>query len=330
MVLDELDHLETGDQEVLFKIFQWAFVKNSNLILVGIANALDLTDRFLPRLRGNNLKPQELAFAPYTAEQITQIITYRLRSLAGTENDPSAPVPLIHPAAIQLCAKKTAANTGDLRKALDICRRAVEVVEEEVRSRDTSDDAAAAGDRKHALLAGQSGALSSLSLCDAPRASVAQVARICAQAFGGTTVQRIQKLNLQQKAILCVLVAGERALAASANAGTGSGARMTLRRLFDEYGDACERERMLASLQLNEFLEVIGALESAGVVNVTGVCGRKGLGSTRDNNRVPRGSRAGGTGYFNEFEQRKISSNVHLMDLVTAVSSVGVLAQFLP
>lgn len=35
--------------------------------------------------------------------------------------------------AIQFCARKIAAVSGDMRKALDICRRAVEMVESEVK-----------------------------------------------------------------------------------------------------------------------------------------------------------------------------------------------------
>lgn len=40
---------------------------------------------------------------------------------------------VIEPSAIQFCAMKVAAVAGDMRKALDICRRAVEAVETEVR-----------------------------------------------------------------------------------------------------------------------------------------------------------------------------------------------------
>lgn len=35
--------------------------------------------------------------------------------------------------AVQFCARKIAAVSGDMRKALDICRRAVELVETEVK-----------------------------------------------------------------------------------------------------------------------------------------------------------------------------------------------------
>ncbi len=53
LVLDELDQLvdSRGHQEVLYSIFEWTQLRNSNLALIGIANSLDLTDRILPRLK---------------------------------------------------------------------------------------------------------------------------------------------------------------------------------------------------------------------------------------------------------------------------------------
>ena len=40
---------------------------------------------------------------------------------------------VMEPAAIQLCARRVAAMSGDVRKALNVCRRAVEMVESEQR-----------------------------------------------------------------------------------------------------------------------------------------------------------------------------------------------------
>jgi cell division control protein 6 len=65
VTLDEVDHLLELDIDLFYNIFEWSLQKSSSLVLVGIANALDLTDRFLPRLKARGLKPQLLPF-PHT------------------------------------------------------------------------------------------------------------------------------------------------------------------------------------------------------------------------------------------------------------------------
>ncbi|NXV24168.1 CDC6 protein, partial [Cepphus grylle] len=93
----------------------------------GLANALDLTDRSLARLGAHPAGgPRLLHFQPYTREQLTAILQERLGQVAGDT--------VLDAAALQFCARKVSAVSGDARKALDVCRRAVEVVELEVRS----------------------------------------------------------------------------------------------------------------------------------------------------------------------------------------------------
>ncbi|NXS52442.1 CDC6 protein, partial [Brachypteracias leptosomus] len=127
LVLDELDQLESKGQDVLYTLFEWPRLPNSRLVLVGLANALDLTDRGLSRLSACPAgSPRLLHFPPYTREQLSTILTDRLGQVAGD--------PVLDAAALQFCARKVSAVSGDARKALDVCRRAVEVVELEVRS----------------------------------------------------------------------------------------------------------------------------------------------------------------------------------------------------
>lgn len=65
--------------------------------------------------------PQLLHFSPYTSENICEIIKNRLSNLPS----------IYDKVAIQFCARKVSSVNGDLRKALDISRRAVELVEME-------------------------------------------------------------------------------------------------------------------------------------------------------------------------------------------------------
>jgi cell division control protein 6 len=96
-------------------------------VLIGIANTLDLTDRILPRLEAReNCKPQLLNFPPYTRNQIAAILQDRLNQVSKDQVPDSAE--------IQFCARKVSSVSGDIRKALDVCRRAIEIVESRVRS----------------------------------------------------------------------------------------------------------------------------------------------------------------------------------------------------
>ena len=40
---------------------------------------------------------------------------------------------MLEPSAVQFCARKISAVAGDMRKALDVCRRSVELVEQDIR-----------------------------------------------------------------------------------------------------------------------------------------------------------------------------------------------------
>ncbi|XP_055686006.1 cell division control protein 6 homolog [Lutzomyia longipalpis] len=122
LVLDEIDQLVGNKQAVLYTIYEWPRKFSKQLILVGIANSLDLTDRLLTRLQSRcELQPRLMHFPAYTKVQISQILTQRLEE-GGVSG-------LFPPATLQLLAGKVAAISGDVRRALDIGRRIVEVAE---------------------------------------------------------------------------------------------------------------------------------------------------------------------------------------------------------
>lgn len=67
-------------------------------------------------------RPRLLNFPPYDKDQLVAILDQKVPSLLspGVTFDPSA---------VQFCARKVSSVHGDLRKAVDICRRSVEVLE---------------------------------------------------------------------------------------------------------------------------------------------------------------------------------------------------------
>ena len=131
IVLDEIDELESKSQDVLYTLFRWPAIDMSRVVVIGIANTLDFTTRSLKRLR--SLDVMEVNFQPYTKEQVKGILSARLTE-ASSEGDE----PLIKDSALELCARKVASFSGDIRKALDVCRRAIELVEVETRNSNTS------------------------------------------------------------------------------------------------------------------------------------------------------------------------------------------------
>nr|CAD1817712.1 unnamed protein product [Ananas comosus var. bracteatus] len=98
--------------------------KCNALVKGGIANAIDLADRFLPKLESLNCKPLVITFHAYLKDQILKIIQQRLMVLGYD---------VFQPLALEFCARKVAAASGDMRRALGVCRSAIEVLEEELR-----------------------------------------------------------------------------------------------------------------------------------------------------------------------------------------------------
>ncbi|KAK7387221.1 hypothetical protein VNO78_27826 [Psophocarpus tetragonolobus] len=124
IVADELDYLITKDRAVLHDLFMLTTFPFSRCILIGVANAIDLADRFLPRLTSLNCKPIVVNFRAYSKDQILNILEERLNEL---------PYTVFQQQALELCARKIAAASGDMRNALCICGSAIEMLEAEIR-----------------------------------------------------------------------------------------------------------------------------------------------------------------------------------------------------
>ncbi|KAI9306550.1 P-loop containing nucleoside triphosphate hydrolase protein [Cunninghamella echinulata] len=184
IILDEIDHLVTKDQDVLYKIFEWASLPQSRLVLIGIANALDLTDRVLPRLRAKNCEPQLLHFNPYQVNDISAIIKDRLTSLNGQ---------LVQPPAIELCARKVAASKGDLRTALDVCRQAIEIAEKEYKRKPNINPL------------GNHNCQPQQQQQQQPKVTIAHIVKVLQSVFGNPMMEKLNQFNLQQKIVLGTL-----------------------------------------------------------------------------------------------------------------------------
>nr|XP_054753992.1 cell division control protein 6 homolog isoform X1 [Lytechinus pictus]XP_054753997.1 cell division control protein 6 homolog isoform X2 [Lytechinus pictus] len=258
LVLDEIDHLDSKGQEVLYTMFEWPSLPKSRLVLVGVANSLDLTDRILPRLQSRpKCRPELLHFAPYTRTQISTILQDRLKesTVDGTA--------VVDPMAVQLCARKVAAVAGDVRKALDVCRRAVEIVEADIR-RQSILKPSGGSPRKTLLSPVKSSARNSPkkgSPSKLPKkVSLLQVSNVINEVYGSGVMtssgSKGQSFPLQQKLVICTVLLMVK---------EGKAREVTLGKVHDTYSKICA-SRHVAPVDQSEFLSLCQLIETRGVL----------------------------------------------------------------
>lgn len=127
VIIDELDQLVTKNQHVMYNFFNWPTYPNSKLIVIAIANTMDLPERLLTNKIASRLGLRRYGFRGYTEEELGIIIAHRL-TLLSEENKRKVTV---SQDAMSYASKKVALVSGDARRALTICRRAVEIAESE-------------------------------------------------------------------------------------------------------------------------------------------------------------------------------------------------------
>ena len=122
VLMDELDQLVTRTQSVMYNFFNWPGLRHSRLIVLAVANTMDLPERTLSNKISSRLGLSRILFPGYTYEQLMEIVRSRLEGVPGGSA-------VVDGDAVQFAARKVAAVSGDARRCLDICRRAVEIAE---------------------------------------------------------------------------------------------------------------------------------------------------------------------------------------------------------
>ncbi|KAL6294554.1 hypothetical protein ACE6H2_002696 [Prunus campanulata] len=117
LLIDELDLLLTRNQSVLYNILDWPTKPHSKLVVIGIANTMDLPEKLLPRI-SSRMGIERLCFGPYNYQQLQEIVSSRLKGINAFKEQ-----------AIEYASRKVAAISGDARRALEICRRAAEITD---------------------------------------------------------------------------------------------------------------------------------------------------------------------------------------------------------
>lgn len=255
IVLDEMDNIVKSSEQALYELFTCASPKKEDcsLLLIGIANALDLTDRFLPRLKSNCIDPKIIRFLPYTANQIKEIITDKLISFQS-DKEPGTKIvvpPMVAPNAIVFCSRKAAVNTGDLRNAFDIMYQSLDSFEQSVLQSQSIEH------------------LNKKPLSELPKMSLTQVVKVCTRAFTINYQEKINHLNFQQRIVLGFLFKFEekyqKSLVDKKNSDLGS-----INAFFEYYTKRLQSmDKVTNALKRSEFLEIITALETQSMVTLT-------------------------------------------------------------
>ncbi|KAL4853005.1 Cell division control protein 6 [Chlorella vulgaris] len=203
VVLDELDALLSGSkgEKLMESLFAMAAADGSRLLLLGIANSVDLVQRLMRpggALHRRNLKPAHEIFATYLSRQFSQVLHQRLGALPGQVFDGKA---------IELCSRKMANGSGDMRWALEACSQALELAVKEAAAAAAaaaSEVAAVqeAADRPAGAAAASSGPPPSRLV--GLRHMAAALSRITGGiGLSNTNVQAIRALPPQQKLLVC-------------------------------------------------------------------------------------------------------------------------------
>ncbi|UXI20145.1 hypothetical protein NH340_JMT06088 [Sarcoptes scabiei] len=132
LFIDELDYLKTKNQAVLYHIFDWPNRPNSRLIVLAVANSMDLPEKIFVNRVSSRLGLTRILFHPYSHKELKTIVTSRLVDLNDFE--------IFESDALELICRKVSAVSGDARRVLDIARRAVEICLEDNSSASNSID----------------------------------------------------------------------------------------------------------------------------------------------------------------------------------------------
>lgn len=127
VLMDELDQIVTKSQSVMYNFFNWPTYPHSKLIIIAVANTMDLPERVLSNKIASRMGLRRIQFVGYTFQQLGEIIKNRLEML--TEQNRRKVT--ISEDAVGFASRKVASVSGDARRALAICRRAVEIAEQD-------------------------------------------------------------------------------------------------------------------------------------------------------------------------------------------------------
>ncbi|KAK5120968.1 hypothetical protein LTR85_005752 [Meristemomyces frigidus] len=197
VLMDELDQLVTKNQGVMYNFFNWPQLRHSRLIVLAVANTMDLPERTLSNKISSRLGLTRITFPGYTHTQLMTIIQSRLEGVGQV---------IVESDAVQFASRKVAAVSGDARRALDICRRAVEIAEQETLAADAVGKENRAPDTPSKTPGRQKSALAALTQKKGI-VTIATIKRAINEATSTPLAAYLRSLPLASKLFLAALLA---------------------------------------------------------------------------------------------------------------------------
>ncbi|TFK36756.1 P-loop containing nucleoside triphosphate hydrolase protein [Crucibulum laeve] len=139
VLMDELDQLVTAKQDVVYNFFNWPTLVGSKLVVIAVANTMDLPERVMSGRVRSRLGMTRINFQPYTTVQLQEIVQSRLASAKEGLTGDDVKVDVIAPDVVKYIGMKVSTISGDARRALDTCRRTVELVQPKRRTAKMND-----------------------------------------------------------------------------------------------------------------------------------------------------------------------------------------------
>ncbi|KAH7649370.1 ORC CDC6 like AAA+ ATpase [Cryptosporidium bovis] len=115
---------ENSGTSLLYTLFDWPFQKNSKLVIIAISNTMDLPEKLIPRCT-SRCGYARINFSPFSVNDMIKILESRLGIL--NENEDGNNKSVFCSKAIEFCARRIAQQSSDVRRALQVLHRALEI-----------------------------------------------------------------------------------------------------------------------------------------------------------------------------------------------------------
>jgi len=244
LVIDEIDCLLSKKQVLLYNIFNWTTYSYSKLIIISISNTLDLPEKLMPKI-ASRMGNTRLIFKPYQLEELNKILAVKVVNSGHFSDD-----------ALRLCCMKVASINGDLRRVLQICRRAKEIFENEksiFNSKKENED-----DLNNNLNNSNNYVNFNTGKNNSGKIDKQHIIKACAELFDSKVVGLIREMKIYEKVILLTIIEAMR---------IKNDNKIKLSTIYERHSSIALKLKITRFLKFEEFRMIIYNLNKLKIIN---------------------------------------------------------------